>query len=224
MGIVGGTFDPIHYGHLNPVKEAASQLQLKKVHFIPAAIPPHRSAPIASAEHRLAMLRLALKDYPEFIADDRELKRTDISYTINTLKSFRKALGNDVAIILFIGADAFNEFNTWHQWQDIPALVNIIVLTRPGYPSIDLPALGGSPDWQACENFDQLDGQAHGLVLFHAVTPVAISATSIRSLLASNKKNENELLRVMPSAVYAYINKHNLYTSHTLETECNHRN
>jgi nicotinate-nucleotide adenylyltransferase len=212
LGIVGGTFDPIHYGHLNPVKEAVAQLNLKQVHFIPAANPPHRATPTASAQHRLAMLELALKDYPEFISDDRELTRSEISYTINTLKSFRQEFGNNIPVMLFIGADAFSEINTWYQWQLIPDFVNIIVMARPNYSFTDLSALGGNPDWVECKNFNQLNNQAHGLVFFHAATPVNISATKIRSLLVDSKKNESELLQALPAEVYAYISEHNLYT------------
>lgn len=224
LGVVGGTFDPIHYGHLNPVKEAAKLLGLKQVHFVPVAIPPHRSKPVAGAQHRLAMLKLALKDYPGFKSDDRELRREGNSYTVNTLESFREEFGKDISIMMFIGADVFSAFNTWHQWQTIPDLAHIIVISRPDYPTVDLSTLGNAPNWKECNHVDQLYEQPHGLVLFQTVTPVDISATTIRLLLASGKQDDVELQQALPSAVYDYINKHNLYTSQTRETECYQKN
>lgn len=233
LGILGGTFDPIHFGHLNPVKEAADILGLKQVHFVPASNPPHRSNPLADSHHRLAMVRLAIKDYPEFIADDREFRREGSSYTIDTLKSFREEFGSDMSIIMFVGADAFKEFNTWHQWQHIPDMANIVVLTRPGYPFTDLSVFnssfkstGGSPDWLECKDVDQLFCKSRGLVFFQEVTPTEISATEIRSSLfnESERQDDNIFLQALPPAVYDYIIANNLYTSPTMETKCNHRN
>lgn len=228
LGIVGGTFDPIHYGHLNPVKEAAGIIGLERVHFVPASNPPHRPKPLADSHHRLAMVKLALKDYPEFIPDDRELQRAGNSYTLNTLESFREEFGNEIPIMMFIGADAFSEFNTWHQWQQIPNLANIIVLTRPGYPFTELDVLHGSsdilPGWQKCQDIDQLFSKPHGQVFFQNVTPVSISATKIRTLLDGERQDDKYLLQALPPTVYDYINSNNLYTSRTLETKCNHRN
>lgn len=229
LGIVGGTFDPIHFGHLNPVKEAVKQLGLKTVYFVPAAISPHKTKPVAESHHRLAMVKLALKDYPEFKPDDRELRRAGHSYTIDTLKSFRKEFGENIPIMMFVGADAFNEFNSWHQWQSIPDLAHIIVVTRPGFPITKLSTLTAAvsektPNWQQCKNIDQLYKQANGLVFFQSVEPVNVSATKIRTSLAVGNNDNVTLSQELPAAVYDYINEHHLYTSKTPETECNHRN
>lgn len=213
LGIFGGTFDPIHFGHLNPVREAAKSLGLKQVRFIPAANPPHRSKPVADSHNRLAMIRLALKDYPEFKIDKRELNRTGSSYTINTLESLRKEFGNNIPIMMFVGADVFNEFNTWHQWQQIPDFVHIVVMTRPDHPVVGTSFLE-NPNWKISQNVDDLHSQPHGLVFFQDVTPTNISATKIRSLLGKKMNVDTRLSQVLPASVIEYIKLNNLYVNH----------
>lgn len=228
LGIVGGTFDPIHYGHLSPIIEATKKLKLKLVHFVPAANPPHRSSPAADSHHRLEMVKLALDEYPEFVADDREMKRTGKSYTLNTLESFREEFGKEITLMMFIGVDAFREFNTWHQWQKIPDLVHIIVITRPGYSFIELDELTDKSDdkpvWNICHDIGQLYEQTNGLVFFLPVTPVDISATKIRELLAAHESGNKDFSRLMPPVVYNYINQHNLYAFTKSEHECSQKN
>lgn len=221
LGIFGGTFDPIHFGHLNPVREAASSLGLEQVRFVPAANPPHRPKPVADILHRLAMVRLALKDYPEFKLDERELKRAGSSYTINTLESLREEFGNNIPIMMFIGADVFNEFNTWHQWQQIPDFVHIVVMTRPDHPVVDMSFFesenSGKPNWKKCQNVNDLYSQSHGLVYFQDVTPTDISATKVRSLLAGKTIIDANLSEALPPSVIEYIKLNNLYVKKTQE-------
>jgi len=234
FGIVGGTFDPIHSGHLVTVHEAAEKLGIQQVYFVPAANPPHRSMPVADSHHRLAMLELALKGYPEFVADTRELHRPGYSYTVDTLSSFRQEFGDDVPIMMFIGADAFNEISSWHKWQSIPELAHVIVLNRPGFAFPDLSDLNHDyiddtapvkkPDWTMCLDARELHQKPNGLVYFQSVKPVDISATRIRQLLAKGRQYESDLSRVLPPAVYAYILENDLYTSTKMETECNLKN
>ena len=216
LGIFGGTFDPVHFGHLNPVRETASALGLEQVRFVPAANPPHRSEPVASTHDRLAMIRLALKDYPEFRIDERELNRTGSSYTINTLESFRAQFGDNLPIMMLVGADVFNEFNTWHQWQQIPDLAHIIVMTRPGYPVVDA-SFFENPNWKISKNVNDLHSQPQGLVFFQDVTPINISATKIRSLLEKKMTADTGLSQALPPSVIEYIKLNNLYVNHSQE-------
>ena len=213
LGIFGGTFDPVHFGHLNPVRETASALGLEQVRFVPAANPPHRSEPVANTHDRLAMIRLALKDYPEFRIDERELNRTGSSYTINTLESFRAQFGDNLPIMMLVGADVFNEFNTWHQWQQIPDLAHIIVMTRPGYPVVDA-SFFENPNWKISKNVNDLHSQPQGLVFFQDVTPINISATKIRSLLEKKMTADTGLSQALPPSVIEYIKLNNLYVNH----------
>lgn len=130
LGIFGGTFDPIHYGHLSAAWQVFQSLNLTELRFMPCNLPPHRAAPLATSEHRLNMLKLAIKDVPGFTIDDRELKTNDISYTVNSLTSIRHEVG-DTPICLILGADAFNQIHTWHEPEKIMKLAQIVVLGRP---------------------------------------------------------------------------------------------
>ncbi|MFV1992378.1 MAG: nicotinate-nucleotide adenylyltransferase [Acidiferrobacterales bacterium] len=218
LGIFGGTFDPVHFGHLKPVRETASALGLEQVRFVPAANPPHRPEPVADTRNRLAMIRLALKDYPEFRIDERELNRTGSSYTINTLESYRAEFGANLPIMMLVGADVFNEFNTWHQWQQIPDLTHIIVMTRPGHPVVNTSFFdnenGNNPSWKTSKNINDLHSQPQGLVFFQDVTPVNISATKIRLLLEKEMTGDTSLLQALPPSVIEHIKLNNLYTKH----------
>ena len=117
LGILGGTFDPIHFGHLRLAQEVADALSLSEVRFIPGGTPPHRAAPHSSAQHRVAMVRLAIEDNPLFVLDERETRRDGPSYTFDTLAALRAELGAAQPLVLIMGADAFTAFNRWHRWQ-----------------------------------------------------------------------------------------------------------
>lgn len=134
IGILGGTFDPIHNGHLRLAVEAQEQCGLSEVHFIPSGTPPHRSAPHASATDRLHMVQLAVHSNPAFLADQRETYRTDACYTVDTLTALRAELGAQQPLCLLLGSDAFAQLHTWHQWLDLFALAHIVVMQRPGQP------------------------------------------------------------------------------------------
>ena len=131
IGIFGGTFDPIHYGHLRPASEIRRTLNLDALYLVPAANPPHRPSPVATPAQRLTMLELALTEFPELQVDDRELQRGGISYTVDTLRSYRSQYPQ-AALALLVGTDAFDGIETWHQWQQLPELAHIVVMQRPG--------------------------------------------------------------------------------------------
>ena len=132
IGIFGGTFDPIHYGHLRSALEVKEIFGLTEVRLIPSAQPPHREQPAATALMRLQMLELAVKNQPGLIIDTRELNRSGVSYMVDTLKSLRKEF-KDEPLLLFIGSDAFNNLKTWYQWQHLFDFAHIVVMTRPGF-------------------------------------------------------------------------------------------
>ena len=131
IGLLGGTFNPIHFGHLRMAQELAESLNLDEVRFIPSANPPHKHAPLVSAEQRATMVRLAIADNPLFKFDDRELNRTGASFTIDTLVSLRDELGEKTSLVLIMGSDAFIKFDTWHRWQEIIKLCHIALVQRP---------------------------------------------------------------------------------------------
>ena len=142
IGVFGGTFDPIHFGHLRLAEEMAEGLGLSQVRFIPAGQPPHRGAPRTAASHRLEMVRRAIAGNPRFEVDAREVQRPDPSYTVDTLTALRAELGNEQPLWLLLGADAFSGLPSWHQWRQLFELANIVVAARPGRSSCN-------PDWQS---------------------------------------------------------------------------
>src|SRR3569833_2622728 len=131
IGLLGGTFDPIHFGHLRPAMDLLDELGLDHVRLIPCGVPPHRAAPRAHAEHRLTMLRLAVSGEPRLRVDERELRRPGPSYMVDTVLSLREELG-DTPLALIIGMDALNGLATWRRWRELVALCHLIVMERPG--------------------------------------------------------------------------------------------
>lgn len=134
IGILGGTFDPIHYGHLRLAQELGQALKLDEVRFVPSGTPPHRTAPGAAADDRLAMVRRAVEDNPLFGVDDRELRRAGPGYTVDTLAELRRELGMTRPMCLLVGADAFLDLATWSRWHELFNLAHVVVAHRPGFP------------------------------------------------------------------------------------------
>lgn len=223
IGIIGGTFDPIHFGHLRPALEIAEQFELDEVRFIPSANPPHRWKPTASAEHRLNMVKLAVEGFPLFSVDDREYHRQGSSYTVDTLQSFidekRDALSTTSAtlsevatpsLLMMLGLDAFQSFTQWHDWQRILELTHIVVSTRPGY-QLERKPLEKSEEWmqgRVVNSVSELKQKQTGCIFFSEVTQLDISATNIRKQLLSG--NSSRFL--MPEKVVDYILEHDLYS------------
>ena len=204
IGIRGGTFDPVHFAHLRATQEVASELLLERVHLIPGSIPPHRKQPLASSEQRLEMLKLAIGNNDQFIADDRELRREGESFTVDTLKSFREELGAEKPLALIIGMDAFLNFTQWYEWQTIITLAHLVVTSRPDYTAQPLQ------DWarsMQTENKLKLSKKPSGYLYFMTTTALSISATDIRA-----QRHEGRSIRyLVPHAVHDYIQQHNLY-------------
>lgn len=215
IGILGGTFDPIHYGHLRPALELLEGLQLAEVRFIPCRIPAHRGTPQVTAEQRLALVRLAMAGQPGFVADDRELRREGTSYMVDTLASLREDVGQEIPLCLIVGADAFRELHTWARWQDVARLAHIVVMQRPGAVLQVLPSV--LEEWIAPrrihEAFSLCEKPAGG-ILFQAVTQLDISATQIRALLAHGQSPRY----LLPEAALTYIFDRTLYRSSSVSS------
>ena len=203
IGIFGGTFDPVHYGHLRSALEVKDIFGLSQVRLIPSAQPPHREQPAASAPMRLQMLQLAVQNQPGLAIDTRELNRHGPSYMVDTLKSLRQDY-EDVPLLLFIGSDAFNHLKSWHQWRHLFDFAHIVVMTRPGY---NVQHLDDFFKARLAGDITELVHNTAGKLYFQPVTQLDISATAIRELIAT-QQNPGFLL---PDAVIAYIRQHTLY-------------
>lgn len=185
LALFGGTFDPVHIGHLSVAWEAAELLDAD-VHLMPAAVPPHRPPPTASPAQRMAMLRAALRGQSRLTLDGRELERVGPSYTIDTLTQLRAEQG-DRPLILLLGADAFAGLPGWHRWQEIFDLAHIGVLSRPGIDAALPGALAQAIEGRRANASDELHHWVAGKVIELTVTPLEISATHIRELLATGR-------------------------------------
>jgi len=212
IGIFGGTFDPIHFGHLRLAEEMVEGLELSQVRFIPTGQPPHRGTPRTEAAHRLEMVRRAIAGNPRFAVDAREVGSPDPSYTVDTLSALRAELGNEQPLWLLLGADAFLGLPTWHEWRRLFELANIAVAARPGARLLQSDTL---PDElkQEVSQRQQATGAAAGpagSVLLRQMTPLDISATAIRDTLA----RQGSARYLLPDAVLDYIHEHQLYAHH----------
>lgn len=206
VAIFGGTFDPVHYGHLRAAAEVAERLRVSDFRLLPAGQPPHREGTWADAYHRLAMLELALAPYPDLTVDEREVRRDGPSFMVDTLASVRAEVGQ-APILLCLGQDAANRLDGWHRWRDLFELAHLVVMTRPRsrprYPQ-DLGELFRERKVQRTR--DLMDSPA-GRVRHVEVTQLAISSTDIRRQLAVGRDPRF----LLPATVLAYIRKHGLY-------------
>lgn len=216
IGIYGGTFNPVHFGHLRTALEVKELFGLQQLRLIPCRLPVHRQQPDVAADMRLAMLNLACADTPGFYVDRRELDREGPSYMVDTLSALR-AEHLDSSLMLFIGQDAFAGLTSWHQWQRLFDYAHVVVMTRPNCTTPELPAFLRQ---RICTERDLLRQQTAGLLFFQSVTALAISATAIRELIAAGR-NPKFLL---PDAVISYIRCHQLYFSSEQDSECKQNN
>ncbi|AQT62068.1 nicotinate-nucleotide adenylyltransferase [Cellvibrio sp. PSBB023] len=206
LGIFGGTFDPIHLGHLRLALELKQQFSLDEMHLLPCYLPPHRAAPGATANQRVAMLRLALQDCPQLQLDTRELQRDRPSYTVDTLTELRAQLGEQVSLSLCMGMDSFCTLDSWHEWSQLIRLAHIVVVERPGY---ELPVVGPVADLlrRHRAGADAIQAAAAGAVIIAAPRLLPISATEIRAQIKSGQSPQF----LLPDAVLNYIHAQQLY-------------
>ena len=207
IGIFGGTFDPIHYGHLRSAFEMLQVLRLSEVRFFPSGDPPHRGSTYATAQLRLEMVRAATAGQPEFVVDDREMRRDGPSYTIDTLISLRKE-HPDASLGLIVGMDAFLGLTSWHRWDELLDLAHIVVAHRPGWRAPDIGALGDIIDRHGTHHIDDLHDNTHGQIHIHAVTQLEISSTEIRDIVAAGRDPRF----LMPDVVRDIIVDNHCYT------------
>ena len=214
LGILGGTFDPIHFAHLRLAEEAREALQLERVRLIPAGQPPHRGTPRSTAEDRLAMAKLAIAGNPAFEIDDGEVRAARKSYTVPTLERLRAEFGPTRPLVLILGADAFEGLPTWHRWQELLGLAHLAVSNRPGYaphgrrwPQVLSPELDAACRDRHAADPAALRAAPAGRVIAFDMTPLAISASLIRDLVA----HRASVRYLLPDPVVDYIGRHHLY-------------
>ena len=207
IGIFGGTFDPVHFGHLRPVLDMQQALGLEEVRMIPCRVPPHREQPTATPEQRLDMLRKAVQDVPGLVVDTRELERDGPSYMVDTLDSIRAEAGENRPLVLLLGMDAMAGFHRWREPERILELAHIGVAQRPGGELPSDQALNTLLDGRISGDVDELRGSPAGKVIIRPVTQLDISATRIRELLA-NRQSPRFLL---PDEVLDWIEDQGLY-------------
>jgi nicotinate-nucleotide adenylyltransferase len=186
IGLFGGTFDPIHYGHMRTAFELLQSLRLAEVRFLPAGNPPHRDETTASAELRLAMVRAAVADQPSFVVDDREVRRTGMSYSVDTLTELRNEY-KDRSLCLLLGMDAFLGLPNWHRWRELLDLANIVVVNRPGWKAPTMGPLGTEMVDRGTGSIRDLHAHKAGRIYVHAVTQLEISSTELRQLIVSGR-------------------------------------
>ena len=186
IGIFGGTFDPIHYGHLRTAFEMLQALNFGEVRFIPNGDPPHRGRYYAQADLRLRMVSEATAAEPRFVVDDCELRREGPSYTYDTLVA-KRAEFSAAPLGLILGMDAFLGLTSWHRWDELLNLAHIIVAHRPGWRAPDIGPLGDLISNHGTHRVDDLHEQGHGRIHIHAVTQLEISSTEIRDLVRAGR-------------------------------------
>lgn len=206
IGIFGGTFDPVHYGHLRAAVEAVERLDLPVLRLMPAGVPPHRGRPFATAADRLRMLRLAVEGHPELAVDDREIRRAGASYMVDTLSAVRAEAPAE-PLLLLIGQDAANGLDTWHEWRRLFDLAHLVILRRPDSVDAYSPTLLEALGPRLVDRVEPLRDRSRGLVLPLDITQLDISSTDIRVMIA-NRRSPAFLL---PEPVIAYIERHGLY-------------
>ena len=200
VGIFGGTFDPIHFGHLRTAFELLQALRLAEVRLVPAGNPPHRGIPLCDAQHRLDMVRAAVADQPGLVVDDREVRREGPSYTVLTLRELRdEAPGRPICLLL--GMDAFLGLPQWHEWRSVFDLAHVVVAHRPGWTAPDSGTLGELLAQRGTGRVEDLHESVAGRIHVRPVTQLEISSTDLRDLIVAGQDPRY----LLPDAVRALI-------------------
>jgi len=203
IGLFGGTFDPIHFGHLRSALDVMETLSLEELRFIPAHVPPHRDMPLITSEQRSRMVAAAIAGQPGFVLDTCELERSGPSYTVDTLHEFRQRYGMDVSLVLLLGTDAFVGLPCWHRWKELMELTHIAVMSRPGSEAEGMDVLRE----HHVKHADTLHQSPAGSILRVPVTQLDISATDIRTRL----RRGQSVRYLMPQTLIETISSLELY-------------
>ncbi|HSG10452.1 MAG TPA: nicotinate-nucleotide adenylyltransferase [Gammaproteobacteria bacterium] len=206
IGILGGTFDPVHFGHLRPALDVRQALALDEIRLLPCHVPPHRPQPLASTQQRTLMLQAAIAGVDGFVIDEREFERDGLSYTFDTLQSLRKDLPGKT-LCLLVGMDAFRGLPTWHRWHELLNHCHIVVMTRPRAKFPEKGELAEYIHMHRARDAAMLRTQSTGLLWFQEVTQLEISATRLRALLAAGEQADF----LLPADVLDLIHIQGLY-------------
>ncbi|HEY3646322.1 MAG TPA: nicotinate-nucleotide adenylyltransferase [Gammaproteobacteria bacterium] len=206
IGIFGGSFDPVHFGHLRPALEILEALSLDHMLFIPSGLPPHRDAPLASAAQRLAMLKAAIGEERRFKVDERELKRDTPSYTFDTLAELRHE-HPQTRLVLALGLDAFLGFTTWHRWKEILELAHLVIAHRPGSSLETHGEIAMLVQEREVDDADALMAGPAGRLMFLPVTQLEISSSRVRESAARG----DDIRYLVPEPVRALIQDSHCY-------------
>ena len=207
VALLGGTFNPIHFGHLNLANCLVDYLHVESVRMIPCAIPPHRETPSVSAEKRLAMLQLAIDDHPLLTSDDLELRKSTPSYSIETVQQIRQQVGEETPLFFCIGMDSLLTIDSWHHWQQLLDYCHLAICPRPGYK---LPIKGHLAEWieqNLCDDIARVKTLAQGCLHLCKIPLKDISSTAIRDSI----KCAQSIDHLTPKSVVNFITKHSLY-------------
>jgi nicotinate-nucleotide adenylyltransferase len=210
IGILGGTFNPIHYAHLRLAEELADALSLQSVRIIPASIPPHRETPRVSAHDRLEMVKLACADNARLVVDDRECRRFGPSYTVDTLRELRDEFGTQQPLCLLMGVDAFVALVTWSRWEQLFDLAHVAIAQRPGFvldAAVLAAPLARQLETRRTEQMSELHMHPSGLLALCTITALDISGTAIRTSIARGRSPRY----LLPDSVLDYIHQRQLY-------------
>jgi nicotinate-nucleotide adenylyltransferase len=208
IGVFGGTFDPVHYGHLRTAFELLKALRLDEMRFMPCGTPPHRGEPVASGELRLRMVQAAAAGQPGFVVDDRELHREGPSYSVDTLSDLRAEYPGR-SLLLIVGMDAFIGLPKWYQWREILQLAHVVVAHRPGWRTPATGPLGELLVDRGTGTVSDLHDSPAGHIYIHAVTQLEIASTSVRNLIAKGRDPRF----LMPDAVREIIFESGCYAT-----------
>jgi nicotinate-nucleotide adenylyltransferase len=209
LGIMGGTFDPVHYGHLRLAMEALEALGLDTVRWVPSGQPGHRNIPTTTALHRVEMVRLAIASEPRFTLDIAETRTSDPTFTINTFKRMRAELGAHKPLVMILGMDSFLSLPTWRSWTELFGLAHFAVGERPGFALSTQTMVSGLALEYArrAATLEAARAAPAGAIMTFPMTPLDISATDLRDRFARGTSARY----LLPESVLAYIGAHRLY-------------
>jgi nicotinate-nucleotide adenylyltransferase len=208
IGVFGGTFDPVHFGHLRPALEVLERLSLDEVRFIPAHIPPHKGQPERSTSVRAEMVAMAIARQRGFVLDTCELERDKPSYTVDTLTLLRERYGTKQPLLLMVGTDAFADLPLWHRWEQLLELAHVVIMMRPGEHEETRRFPANYIASRVTSQVSDLRKHPAGSILRVPVSQLDISATMIREQLRQGRS----VRYLVPEALVDYIHTHHLYS------------